>query len=66
MVVRLGRGQGNRGREAELDTWPSGHCGLATHSEIGMSDSVPGCTTRSVGAADPLPALGRTVFAAAG
>lgn len=31
-----------------------------------VSDSVPGCTTRSVEAADTLPALGRTVSAAAG
>ena len=37
------RGQGKRGWGS--DTWSSGNCGLATGSGIGMSDSVPGCTT---------------------
>lgn len=66
MAVRFGRGQRNEGREWEVDTWPSGNCGLATGSEIGMSDSVPGsgCTTRRVEATETLSALGRTVSAA--
>ena len=46
------------------DTWPSGNCGLATGSGIGVSDSAPGCTAPRSKASGTVPPLGRTDLAA--